>query len=149
MVKTAIDVHVIENNEELKQAYEIRTEVFVGEQGVTQDEEFDGLDDACTQYIAKVAGVTAGTARVRILKNSDEGEVKLERISVLKNFRSYGVGRKIVERILHDLKGQGYKHVVLYGQTHALGFYQSFGFKPFGDEFMDARIPHRKLKLDL
>jgi predicted GNAT family N-acyltransferase len=147
MVKTAIDVHVIESEDELKQAFDIRTQVFVGEQSVTEAEEFDGLDNDCTHYIAKVANVVAGTLRIRPLKNHEEGDVKIERICVAQAFRGHGVGRKIVEKVLNDLKNQGYKNIVLYGQTHALGFYQSFGFKPYGDEFLDARIPHRKLKL--
>lgn len=147
MANTAIDIHVIENKSELQQAFDLRTQVFVGEQNVTEAEEFDGLDDDCVHYLAKVAGVVAGTLRIRPLKNHEEGDVKIERICVSQAFRGHGVGRKIVEKVLKDLKSQGHQNVILYGQTHALGFYQSFGFKPYGDEFLDARIQHRKLKL--
>lgn len=149
MVSTAIQVQVINNDEALAQAFQIRREVFIAEQNITEEEEFDGLDDESTHYLAKIAGVTAGTCRVRPLKDHPEGDVKIERISILKNYRGHGVGRKIVEKVLADIQKQGYKTVVLYGQSHATGFYQSFGFKAFGDEFMDARIPHRKMKIEL
>jgi len=149
MVSNAITVEVIDSKEDLEKAYQLRHDVFIDEQSVTKEEEYDGLDDECTHYLAKVAGMVAGTVRLRPLKKSEDGDIKIERLCVSKNFRGHNVGRNIMEKILQDIREKGLKTVLLYGQTHALGFYQSFGFKPYGDEFMDARIPHRKLKLEL
>lgn len=149
MNSAAIDVHIIENQQELETAFDIRRQVFMGEQGISEAEEFDGLDEKSTHYIANIAGTAAGSVRVRPLKKNEGGDVKIERLCVLKDYRGFGVGRKMMERILKDIKANGHKTVLLYGQTHAVGFYQSFGFKPFGDEFLDARIPHRRLKLEL
>tara|TARA_R110000868_G_scaffold218576_2_gene469132 strand:- start:62702 stop:63142 length:441 start_codon:yes stop_codon:yes gene_type:complete len=146
MLATAIVVNTITEKSDIEKAFQLRRDVFMGEQGVTEEEEFDGLDNTCTHYLASVAGTVAGTVRLRTL---EDGVQKIERLCVSKNYRGHGVGRKIMEKLLMDMKNNGTHTVHLYGQTHAVGFYQSFGFKAYGDEFMDARIPHRKLKLEL
>lgn len=146
MVATAVDVHLISEEADLEKSFQLRRDVFINEQAVTEDEEFDELDNTCTHYLAKIAGIVAGTIRLRTLET---GEKKIERLCVAKNYRGHGVGRQIMQKVLKDVKDSNTKTVLLNGQTHAVGFYQSFGFKPYGDEFMDSRIPHRSLKLEL
>ncbi|MFT7145087.1 MAG: putative GNAT family N-acyltransferase [Alphaproteobacteria bacterium] len=146
MIATAIDIRLIGEQAELEQSYKLRRDIFMDEQSVTEEEEFDGLDDTCTHYLAKVAGIVAGTVRLREISID---EIKIERLCVAKDYRGHGVGRQIMKKILKDIQDKNIKTVLLSGQTHALGFYQSFGFKPYGDEFMDARIPHRNFKLEL
>lgn len=145
MINNAIDVRIIENELDLEKAFDIRRQVFMGEQAVTEAEEFDGKDKGATHYLASVAGITAGT--VRIINHGKTWD--LQRLSILSEYRGFGVGRKIVERIISDARKENVKEIHLEAQTHALGFYQSFGFQPHGDEFLDARIPHRKMTLKL
>lgn len=126
--------------ERIDLAFKIRTEVFVQEQGVTQEEEYDGKDAVCSHYLAFFNGNPVGTARVRYLEN----KAKIERVAVLKNNRGYGIGKALMVYIIDDISGV--KEIVLSSQTSAIKFYEGLGFETFGDEYYDARIPHRDMR---
>ncbi len=135
----AIAVSEIDSSEEMDRAFEIRRLVFCDEQGVSRDEEFDGLDDSCRQYLASVEGVSVGTARTRALEG---GEMKIERVAVLKEFRGLGVGRLLMHRVMADI---GDAPMVLNAQFHTKGFYKGLGFSAVGEIFGEAGIDHVKM----
>jgi predicted GNAT family N-acyltransferase len=83
------------NSTDMDACYAIRTEVFCGEQQVSREMEFDGLDAECRHYLAKLGDQAVGTARVRPL---GDGSVKFERIAVHAPFRGQQVGRALMER---------------------------------------------------
>lgn len=123
-------------------ASEIRRIVFIEEQHVPQSEEWDGRDDDCEHFLVRLEGRAVGTAR--LLPDGHVG-----RVAVLSEARGLGFGQRLMEACIHTACQLGHAEVVLDAQTHALDFYQRLGFTAFGDEFIDAGIPHRSMRLIL
>jgi predicted GNAT family N-acyltransferase len=118
----------------------IRREVFVVEQHVPEEEEWDDKDAACRHVLATVNGAPIGTGR--LLPDGHVG-----RMAVLKAWRGRGVGRAMLSLLLALAREAGFKAVVLHAQTHALNFYIKQGFSAEGPEFMEAGIPHRLMRI--
>lgn len=138
----------ITSEEDLKIAFQIREEVFVKEQGVPLEDEFDEfdkLDGKCEHVLVFYDGKTAGTGRVRIVDEFG----KLERICVLKEYRKCGLGKVIINALEELAEKMGVTKVKLHGQTHAEGFYQKLGYNTASDVFMEDGIPHILMKKDL
>jgi len=131
---------------ELKQAFAVRKSVFVDEQNISEDDEWDGLDDAATQFIAINGKIVIGTGRVRFL---DSHNAKIERMAVLKPFRRKGVGREIINVIEKSLKQNNISTTILHAQWEAIPFYIACGFKPIGVPFLEAGIKHIKMEKEL
>lgn len=125
------------DGESRQKAFEIRHKVFVEEQKVARDEEFDAFDEASVHYLAKdVGGSPVGTARWRF---TDKG-IKLERFAVLHQHRGGGVGKALMGAILNDLPPK--QQVYLHAQVGVIPFYRQFGFLEDGDVFMECDIEH-------
>jgi predicted GNAT family N-acyltransferase len=121
----------------------IRETVFIHEQGVPVELEWDGLDSACAHVLAwNNRGEAIGTARMQ--QNGTIG-----RMAVLKDWRGRGVGRALLQTLLDLATRRGLSRVTLSAQTHALGFYERAGFDVVGEPFIDAGIPHRKMVKEL
>ena len=121
----------------------IRETVFIHEQGVPVELEWDGLDSSCAHVLAwNDRGEAIGTARMQ--RNGTIG-----RMAVLKYWRGRGVGRDLLQTLLDLAVRQGLPRVTLSAQIHALGFYERAGFHVVGEPFMDADIPHRKMAREL
>lgn len=138
-----IDSHLIESDEELKQAFDIREKVYIEEQQIDRADEFDEFDDSSRHFIAYYTGKPAGTARYR---QTDEG-FKLERFAVLPDFRKKGIASAIMEAMLIDIKESHAGKVKLYlnAQLSAMPLYEKFDFIPEGNQFMECDIPHQKM----
>jgi ElaA protein len=136
----------IEKTEDLTECHALRVEVFVVEQGVSQEEEFDDLDGVSEHFIARDEGVPVGTARVFEL-----GHVgKIGRVCVAKSHRGTGLGAAIIEVCLDELKSRaGITEVKIGAQNYAMDFYARFGFEVVGEEYMDGGIPHHDMVLVL
>jgi predicted GNAT family N-acyltransferase len=121
----------------------IRELVFVREQGVPEELEWDGLDPACVHVLAwNDSGAAIGTARLQ--RNG-----KIGRMAVLKEWRGRGVGRAMLRALLEAAIEHDLTKVELAAQIQTIGFYEREGFRVSGDIFLDAGIPHRKMALDL
>lgn len=120
----------------------IRETVFVREQGVPPELEYDGLDEAAVQVLAYVDGRAVGTGRVL-----HDGHIG--RIAVLREFRGRGLGGQIVSVLMGEAAAIGCKRVYLGSQLHAVDFYRTLGFTPYGEEFMDAGIAHLYMERQL
>jgi predicted GNAT family N-acyltransferase len=120
----------------------IREQVFVIEQGVPANLEWDGQDSACIHVLAEVIDGAkrdaVGTGR--LMPNG-----KIGRMAVLGKYRGKGIGGKILSALVEAAKARGQHEVHLHAQSHALAFYQRFGFVADGEEFQEAGIPHRKM----
>lgn len=123
-------------------ASEIRRVVFIDEQNVPQEEEWDGLDPECQHFLALLDGQPVGTAR--LLPGAHIG-----RVAVLKDARGTGIGALLMQAAIEAARHAGHSHVALSSQVHALAFYQRLGFVAHDDEFLDAGIPHREMTLSL
>lgn len=121
----------------------IRTTVFIHEQQVPEELEWDGLDSDCAHVLAfNECGDAIGTARMR-------SNGRIGRMAVLKDWRGRGVGRALLQMLLDLAVQQGLPRVTLSAQTHAIGFYERAGFHAVGEPFIDAGIPHRKMERDI
>ena len=138
-----IIVNNIVNSADKKKAFEIRDLVFCKEQKVSKKIEFDGLDEFCNHYLAKINEIPIGTARIREEK---KGTFKIERMAVLKEYRKKGVGKAIIKTILkHYLNLKKVNNLILNSQVEAKDFYKKFGFVEVGEEFVEANIIHIKM----
>ena len=124
----------------------LRRAVFIGEQGISEAEEMDDLDDSAIHMLATVDGKPAGTARLMI-----DGEIgKIGRICVLAEGRGTGLGARIVQAAMDHLRTlPGVTKAKLGSQDHAIGFYEKLGFVGYGPFYDDAGIPHRDMIRDL
>lgn len=139
-------ISIVETEAEKATCADLRREVFIDEQGVSEAEEIDGLDSICTHVIATSEGVPVGAARFRV--NGDA--VKIQRVCVSKVFRGRGAGAAIITFITDHARKNGLARFVRLGaQSHALDFYRKLGFEAYGDEYIDAGIPHRDMQLEL
>lgn len=118
----------------------LRRTVFIEEQRVPEELEWDGLDAAATHFIALDDDNAVGCAR--LLADGHIG-----RMAVLSACRGKGAGRALLNAVLHAARQQHLGWLYLNAQTHAAGFYVRFGFQPVGAEFPDADIPHLRMEL--
>ncbi|KAA0011256.1 GNAT family N-acetyltransferase [Billgrantia pellis] len=124
------------------QASEIRRVVFIEEQQVPLEEEWDGRDEASRHFLALRNGIPLGTAR--LLPDGHIG-----RVAVLDKARRLGIGAALMRAAIESACRLGHAQVELAAQTHAIAFYENLGFSAYGDTFMDAGIPHRNMLLSL
>lgn len=124
----------------------LRIEIFVKEQGVPEENEFDDFDLQVPHLVIFSDGEAVATGR-----NIPYGEntVKIGRIAVKKNKRGLGLGEKIVKELLRKAKEDGAKTVKVGAQTHAVGFYEKCGFALAGTpEYLEENIPHYDMYLE-
>jgi predicted GNAT family N-acyltransferase len=136
-------VRVLGWDEAARLARGVREEVFVAEQGVPVEMEWDDRDRVCRHAVATDgAGDAIGTARLL-------PEGRIGRMAVRARWRRKGVGAALMRALLDEARAAGMKTLTLHAQTHAAGFYRSFGFSVRGGEFVEAGIPHVEMTLDL
>ena len=123
----------------------IRLEVFVYEQEVPEDMEWDELDQDALHAIVKKENQVIGTARLII----DGQEAKIGRMAIKKEYREQGVGQKLLSTLIQTAKEKGAQECILHAQTHAIAFYAKAAFEPNGPIFDEAGIPHVEMRLIL
>ncbi len=143
-----ITVKTVETPEELKQIFSIREEVFVKEQKVASEEEYDEFEESSIHFIAKdEQGNPCGTARWRFTDNG----IKLERFAVLKSARGKGAGQALVRAVLDNIKekpeAKG-KKLYMHAQLPAVSLYSRFGFEKVGEQFEECNIMHYQMEME-
>ncbi|QEM81113.1 GNAT family N-acetyltransferase [Halomonas binhaiensis] len=126
-------------------ASHIRQVVFVEEQHVPLDEEWDGLDPQCLHLLAWVE-TSEGEKALGTARLLPDGHIG--RVAVLQEARGLGAGASLMRAAIEAARQRGHDHVALAAQTHALPFYERLGFEAEGDTFLDAGIPHRNMTLN-
>jgi len=137
----AVTVHKVLSDRDLDAIYEIRQEVFVVEQEVPHELEYDEFEETSHHFIAKLEGDAVGTARWRKTPNG----IKLERFAVIKDKRNHGIGGELVRAVLEDVPS-GFT-IYLHSQLPATSLYERYGFQREGDTFEEAGIMHYKMVL--
>ncbi len=121
---------------------QVRECVFVEEQRIPAELEWDDLDSQCIHVLAAVENRdVVGTARL-------EPTGKIGRVAVLKPLRKQGIGTVMVRQLVAEARRAGYAELYLHAQVDALHFYKNLGFYPEGAQFDEAGIPHRKMRFD-
>lgn len=121
---------------------EVRETVFVREQGVPVELEWDEYDATSLHVLAEADGDPVGTGR--LLPNDQIG-----RMAVMPGWRGRGVGSAILAALVELAAARGSRVVGLNAQTRAQAFYRRHGFVAEGDEFPDAGIPHIRMRREL
>lgn len=125
---------------------QLRRTVFIEEQGVSEADELDDLDDVAIHLLATDGETPVGCARLLVKGDA----VKVGRVCVLQQARGTGTGAALIRAAIDRARLiPGVTTVKLGAQTHALGFYERLGFAAVGPVFDDAGIPHREMKLAL
>ena len=124
----------------------LRHAVFIGEQGVSEAEEVDGMDQDALHILARLEGVPIGTARILI-----KGDIaKIGRVCVVSQHRGTGIGAAIMQNALEVCRGQfSVKKALLGSQLYAMPFYEKLGFHGIGPIYLDAGIEHRDMEIEL
>ncbi len=138
-----ISLKLIENDAELEEAFAIRQTVFVEEQNVDEDIEYDGQDSEAVHMVVKKDNRAIGTARVRF---PNEGVAKVERMAILKQYRRQGIGKSIMSFLDNELRTRYIEYVYLHAQCIATAFYESCGYTATGPTFWEAGIEHVKME---
>ncbi|MEV7369412.1 GNAT family N-acetyltransferase [Streptomyces sp. NPDC090301] len=139
--------------EDREACFAVRREVFVGEQGVPPELEYDTYDTTAVHVLAvREDGLPLGTGRLLLgadavgRTGADASVGSLGRLAVSKAARGLGVGAALVRGIEDVARERGLTAVDLHAQTHALGFYERLGYEAYGPEFPDADMPHRAMR---
>ena len=139
-LESRFTVRIAEWSRDCDALRQIRKQVFILEQRVPEDLEWDGLDDRCTHVLAETADAQpVGTARM-------QSDGHIGRMAVLRPWRHCGIGRAMLEVLLKQAQQRELESVYLHAQTTAIAFYEKAGFIIYGDEFLDAGIPHRRMR---
>ncbi|MBD0708518.1 MULTISPECIES: GNAT family N-acetyltransferase [unclassified Streptomyces] len=140
-------------DEDREACFAVRREVFVEEQGVPTEMEYDDCDATALHVLAVGAdGRPLGTGRLLFgadaadRTGADASVGSLGRLAVSRAARGLGVGAALVRGIEEAARAQGLTAVDLHAQTHALGFYERLGYEAYGPEFPDAGMPHRAMR---
>lgn len=125
----------------------LRLAVFVVEQGVPEDMEWDEMDACSTHAAVLEADKCIGTAR--LLPISSSGEASIGRMAVRQDRRRQGVGRLLLQCLLEEAGRQGARRVRLHAQLTAVDFYRRAGFVDSGVVFEEAGLMHVAMGLEL
>jgi len=152
-VSAAYVLRVAEDAADREACFGVRKEVFVREQGVPEDLEYDAYDAGALHVLAvREDGLPLGTGRLlygEAAASKTDGDLtvgSLGRLAVTKAARGLGVGAALVGAIEDAARARGLAAVDLHAQTQALGFYERLGYVAYGAEFPDAGMPHRAMR---
>jgi len=120
----------------------IRQTVFVEEQHVPEELEWDELDAVSSHFLARVDSTPAATARL-----TPNGQIG--RMAVLPPFRHRGLASSLLLAVLAEARLRGQKRIFLHAQVQVVDFYRRYGFTAEGEVFLDAGIEHCAMSLIL
>lgn len=122
---------------------DIRRTVFIEEQKVPENLEWDETDADCTHVlVTDNSGKPIATARM-----TTDGHIA--RMAVLKAHRKHGIGSGMLKLLIDHARKLLLARVFVHAQITAMPFYASHGFVAISEEFMDAGIPHKTMQLEL
>lgn len=137
------DVEVLSDDASIEDAFAVRRAVFVEEQSVSEDVEYDGRDGDAIHLIAREDDRPVGTTRLRTV-GSDT--LKVERVAVLPDYRDRGWGRRLMEAAEAEAGERGLSHLVLHAQKAVEGFYHALDYETTSDAFEEAGIVHVEME---
>lgn len=117
---------------------ELRHKVFVEEQNVPIEVEWDEYDDSSLHFLGTLDGKAVAVARMK-----PDGQIG--RMAVLQEYRNQGFGSQLLQFILQQAAHKNFKNVYLHAQVTAIHFYEKHGFTTSSEKFYDANIAHRAM----
>ena len=137
---------LVTGDDELQEAFEVRKQVFVREQGISEDLVFDGHDREALHIVVEDGERVIGSARVQLLAAN---HAKLERMAVLEPYRRKGIGREMLLFLDTVWKDKQVQQVIIHAQLEVVPFYKLCGFDELGLPFQEAGIKHIKMRKQL
>lgn len=132
-----IRIRLADFNADRDVIHELRSDVFVEEQGVPRELELDARDAHCVHVLAFFEESAVGTARIDF-----EHGARVGRLAVTRPMRGRGIGSALMRR-LHELaRERGCASVWCHAQVGAEAFYAQLGYRPAGERFFEAGIEH-------
>jgi len=132
----SVRIAIWENDKE--ELSKVRRLVFIEEQKIPKQLEWDGEDELSIHYLAEIETKIVAVARLK-----PDGQ--LGRMAVLKEYRNQGIGHKLLQFIIKNLNNR--KDIYLHAQVSAIPFYKKHGFIECDDIFYEADIPHKEMLL--
>jgi predicted GNAT family N-acyltransferase len=143
-MKNNLKIEIVKWIDGLSQLKNIREKVFIQEQKVTPQLEWDGMDEKAIHFLVFNDKAAIGCARAIVIKD----HMQLGRMAVLKEYRGQGIGGALIEKAMTTAKLNQLSAIYISAQCHAIDFYKKFGFEVTSDIYLDAEIPHRDMTLD-
>lgn len=140
MANDDLQIEVVSWNLQRETLRTLRGKVFIEEQKVPREIEWDDQDERATHFLITRNTVALGCGRM-------QPDGKVGRMAVLPEHRRQGLGRRLLDYIVEHARLNGMGRLYLHAQTHALEFYLRAGFQGTGDEFEEAGIPHTAMEL--
>jgi predicted GNAT family N-acyltransferase len=134
-----IIVEIADSPQSMEAIFRVRREVFVIEQQVSEEEEYDEFETSSTHLVAYCDNQVVGTCRYR----KTSFGIKMERFAVLKEFRTRSIGASLLLAALDAIDQNQY--IYLHAQIQVVGFYKKYGFIKVGERFEEAGIQHFKM----
>ena len=125
----------------------VRTPVFIVEQAVTPEFEWDDIDATAVHLLATLDDLNLETQPIACLRIIDYH--KIGRMAVLKQYRGHGLGAALLLAAVAICKTHGAKQITLSAQTHAIAFYEKTGFVQVSGVYCDVDIPHVDMLLQI
>jgi predicted GNAT family N-acyltransferase len=144
-MKNNLKVEIVKWIDGHTQLKNIREKVFIQEQKVMPELEWDGMDEKAIHFLVFKEKEAIGCGRALVIKN----QMQLGRMAVLKEYRGEGVGSALIKKAMTTAKLNQLTTIYIGAQCHAIDFYKKFGFEVTSDIYLDAEIPHQDMKLDL
>ena len=116
----------------------LRLKVFIEEQKVPIELEWDEHDASSTHFLAILNGKAVAVARLK-----SDGQIG--RMAVVKEYRNRGFGSQLLQFVLRHAAKTNMNTVYLHAQTTAIPFYEKHGFAISSEIFYDANIAHRSM----
>lgn len=138
MPSNNITIKVANWSEEKSELSNIRRLVFIEEQKVPQEMEWDEFDETSTHFLVTLKDQAIACARLK-------ADGQIGRMAVLAEYRNRGFGSKLLQFILTEADTQNINHVYLHAQVSAIPFYEKLGFVARGNIFYEADIQHREM----
>jgi len=143
-MKNNLKVEIVKWIDSHAQLKNIREKVFIQEQKVTPELEWDGMDEKAIHFLVFKDEEAIGCARAIVIKS----QMQLGRMAVLKEYRGQGVGSTLIEKAIVTAKLKQLSSIQISAQCNAINFYVKFGFEVTGDTYLDAEILHRDMTLE-
>ena len=142
-----LEVFPSTDRERMAEAIALRIAVFVHEQRVPEEEEIDAHDgpEACSLHVLVrlASGDIVATGR---FYDAGDRVAQIGRMAVRAENRGSGLGRRVLERLIHEAREGGFERAVLFAQLHAVRFYAKSGFTAFGETLLDGGIVHQPME---
>jgi ElaA protein len=135
-----LEVRRVRDEAELAAALALRTEVFVGEQGVPAEEEVDATDRDAIHLIA-IDDDGAIQATCRVFADED-GAMRIGRLCVRRSARRQGLGAALLAEAEREARAAGAERMVMNAQTAVMSLYVTSGYEPRGEPFDEVGIEH-------